>query len=142
MCKYHIFSIMDLFLLKSPDHMMTMTVPDRGMTWPCCKVKKIEISYRDICSVICFDLQFSRSTRPMTSFCIFIAYINTEGILFNLKIVKYVSIDGILQTFVFFRFVDIINITVHERFWNLGQANCILKYFENMMIDHSDSTIF
>jgi hypothetical protein len=24
----------------------------------------------------------------------------------------------------------------------LGQANCILKYFENMMIDHSDSTIF
>jgi hypothetical protein len=22
------------------------------------------------------------------------------------------------------------------------QANCILKYFENMMIDHSDSTIF
>jgi hypothetical protein len=29
-------------------------------------------------SVICFDLQFSRSTRPMTSFCIFIAYINTD----------------------------------------------------------------
>jgi hypothetical protein len=25
---------------------------------------------------------------------------------------------------------------------NLPQANCILKYFENMMIDHSDSTIF
>ena len=33
-------------------------------------------------------------------------------------------------------------ITVHDRFWNVGQANCILKYFENMMIDHSDSTIF
>jgi hypothetical protein len=32
--------------------------------------------------------------------------------------------------------------TVHDRFWNVGQANCILKYFENMMIDHSDSTIF
>jgi hypothetical protein len=40
------------------------------------------------------------------------------------------------------RFVDIIVITVHDRFWNVGQANCILKYFENMMIDHSDSTIF
>ena len=26
-----------------------------------------------IMSAICFDLQFSRSTRPMTSFCIFIA---------------------------------------------------------------------
>ena len=38
-----------------------------------------DISYRDICSVICFDLQFSRSTRPMTSFCIFIAYINTRN---------------------------------------------------------------
>ena len=33
------------------------------------------------------------------------------------------------------RFVDIIDITVHDRFWNVGQANCILKYFENMMID-------
>ena len=38
-----------------------------------------------IMSVICFDLQFS---RPMTSFCIFIAYINTEGILFNVKITR------------------------------------------------------
>jgi hypothetical protein len=55
---------------------------------------------------------------------------------------KYVSIDGIPPTFVFFWFVDIIDITVHDRFWNVGQANCILKYFENMMIDHSDSTIF
>jgi hypothetical protein len=54
-------------------------------------------------------------------------------------LVKYVSIDGIPQTFVFFRFVDIIVITVHDRFWNVGQANYILKYFENMMIDHSDS---
>ena len=26
-------------------------------------------------SVTCFELQFSCSTRPMTSFCIFIAYI-------------------------------------------------------------------
>ena len=46
------------------------------------------------------------------------------------------------KAFVFLRFVDIIDITVHDRFWNVGQANCILKYFENMMIDHSDSTIF
>jgi hypothetical protein len=41
-----------------------------------------------------------------------------------------------------FRFVDVIIITDHDLFWNVGQANCILKYFENMMIDHSDSTIF
>ena len=58
-----------------------------------------------------------------------------------IMLVKYVSIDGIPQAFLFFRFVDIIT-TVHDRFWNVGQANCILKYFENMMIDHSDSTIF
>jgi hypothetical protein len=57
-------------------------------------------------------------------------------------LVKYVSIDGIPQAFLSFRFVDIIVFTVHDRFWNVGQANCILKYFENMMIDHSDSTIF
>ena len=56
--------------------------------------------------------------------------------------VKYVSIDGIPQEFLSFRFVDIIVITVHDRFWNVGQENCILKYFENMMVDHSDSTIF
>ena len=57
-------------------------------------------------------------------------------------LVKYVSIAGIPQAFVFFQFVDIIVITVHDRLWNVGQANCILKYFENMMIDHSDSPIF
>ena len=56
-------------------------------------------------------------------------------------LVKYVSIDSIPQAFLSFRFVDIIVITVHDRFWNVGQANCILKYFENMMIDHSDSII-
>jgi hypothetical protein len=28
-----------------------------------------------------------------------------------------------------------------RRHWSRA-ANCILKYFENMMIDHSDSTIF
>ena len=42
-----------------------------------------------IMSVICFDLQFSHSTRPMTSFCIFIAYIKTEGIFFNVKITRW-----------------------------------------------------
>ena len=57
-------------------------------------------------------------------------------------LVKYVSIDGIPQAFGIFLFVDIIDITVHDRFWNVGQANCILKYFENMMTDHSDSTNF
>jgi hypothetical protein len=60
----------------------------------------------------------------------------------DLMLVKYVSIDGISQAFVPFRFVDVIVITYHDVFWNVGQANCILKYFENMMIDHSDSTIF
>ena len=57
-------------------------------------------------------------------------------------LVKYVSIDGIPQAYLSFRFVDIIVITVHDRFWNVDQANCILKYFGNMMIDQSDSTIF
>jgi hypothetical protein len=57
-------------------------------------------------------------------------------------LVEYVSIDGIPQSFLSFWFVDIIVITVHDYFWDVGQANCILKYFENMMIDHSDSTIF
>jgi hypothetical protein len=55
-------------------------------------------------------------------------------------LVKYVSIDGIPQAFLSFRFDDIIVITVHDRFWNVGPANCILKYFENMMIAHSDFT--
>ena len=57
-------------------------------------------------------------------------------------LVKYVLSDGISQAFLPFWFVDVIVITVHERFWNVGQANCILKYLENMMIDHSHSTIF
>ena len=56
--------------------------------------------------------------------------------------VKSILSDDIPQAFLLFRFVDIIVITVHDRLWNVGQANCILKYFENMMIDHSDSTIF
>jgi hypothetical protein len=46
-------------------------------------------------------------------------------------LVKYVSIDGVPQAFLSFLFVYIIVITVHDRFWNVGQANCILKYFEN-----------
>jgi hypothetical protein len=49
---------------------------------------------------------------------------------------------SISQAFLPFRFVDVIVITDQDLFWNVGQANCILKYFENMMIDHSDSTIF
>ena len=50
--------------------------------------------------------------------------------------------DGISQAFLPFWFVDVIVITDHDLFWNVVQANCILKYFENMMVDHSDSTIF
>jgi hypothetical protein len=57
-----------------------------------------------------------------------------------IMLVKYVLSDGISQAFLPFRFADVIVIT--DLFWNVGQANCILKYFENMMIDHSDSTIF
>ena len=60
----------------------------------------------------------------------------------TIMLVEYVLSDGISQAFLPFRFVDVIVITVHGRFWNVDQANCILKYFENMMIDHSDSTIF
>ena len=57
-------------------------------------------------------------------------------------LVKYVLSDGISQACLPFRFVDVIVITDHDPFWNVGQANFILKYFENMMIDHSDYTIF
>jgi hypothetical protein len=57
-------------------------------------------------------------------------------------LVKYALSDGISQAFLPFRFVEIIVITDHDLFCNAGQANCILRYVENMMIDHSDSTIF
>jgi hypothetical protein len=59
-----------------------------------------------------------------------------------IMLVKSVLSDGISQAFLPFRFVDVIVITDDDLFWNVGQANCILKYFENMIIDHSDSTIF
>jgi hypothetical protein len=53
-------------------------------------------------------------------------------------LVKYVLSDGISQAFLSFRFVDVIVITDHDLFWNVGQANCIFsKYFENMMM-HND----
>ena len=55
---------------------------------------------------------------------------------------KYVLNDGISQAFLPFRVVDVIVITDHDLFWNVSGANCILKYFENMMINNSDSTIF
>jgi hypothetical protein len=57
-------------------------------------------------------------------------------------LLKYVLSDGISQSFLPFRFVDLIVITDHDLFWNVDLANCILKYFEKMIIDHSDSTIF
>ena len=59
-----------------------------------------------------------------------------------IMLVKYVLSDGISEAFLTFRCVDVIVITDHDRFWNVGQANCILKFFKNMKIDHSDSTIF
>jgi hypothetical protein len=59
-----------------------------------------------------------------------------------IMLVKYVVSDGISQAFLHFRFVEVIVITDHDLFWNVGQENCTLKYFENMMIDHSDSIIF
>ena len=36
-------------------------------------------------SVTCFDLPFSRSTRPMTSFCIFITYIRRRSRFLKLE---------------------------------------------------------
>ena len=54
-------------------------------------------------------------------------------------LVKYVSIDGIPQTFIFFQFVDIIVITVHDRFWNVGQANCILNKGNNKLPNSEQS---
>ena len=66
------------------------------------------------------------------------------NVFFSLVImlVKYVLGDGISQAFLTFRFVDVIVITDHDLFWNVDQANCILTFFKNMKIDHSDSTIF
>jgi hypothetical protein len=55
---------------------------------------------------------------------------------------KRMGSECISQAFLPFRFVDVIVIKDHDLFWKVGQANCILKYFENMMIDQSDSTIF
>jgi hypothetical protein len=42
-------------------------------------------------------------------------------------LVKYVLSDGISQAFLLFRFVDVIVITDHDLFWNVGKANCIFK---------------
>jgi hypothetical protein len=58
-----------------------------------------------------------------------------ENVLLN--DVKYEIID-----FDFIVFITISLLVHHDRFWNVGQANYILKDFENMMIDHSHSTIF
>ena len=56
-----------------------------------------------------------------------------------IMLVKYVSIDGVPQAFLSFLFVYIIVITVYDRFWNVGQANCILKYFFTKMAECSQS---
>ena len=56
--------------------------------------------------------------------------------------VKSILSDGIPKAFLPFRIVNIIVITVHDRFWNVGQANGILEYFENMMNDHKMADYF
>ena len=81
-----------------------------------------------------FELnKFHASKKDPFYYCLF---------FLSIMLVKYVLSIGIFQAFLPFRFVDVIVITDRDLFWNVGQANCILKYFENMMIDHSDSTIF
>jgi hypothetical protein len=45
-------------------------------------------------------------------------------------LVKYILSYDISQAFLPFRFVDVIVITDHDLFWNVGQANCILKLQE------------
>jgi hypothetical protein len=74
-------------------------------------------------SVICFDLQFSRSTRPMTSFCIFIAYINTEGILFNVKITRWHLNDqsSYFQSILKYNLLDLHSRNGNELWWRLCQ---------------------
>jgi hypothetical protein len=47
-------------------------------------------------------------------------------------LVKYILSDGISQAFLSFQFVDVIIITDHDLFWNVGQRNCILKYLFNL----------
>jgi hypothetical protein len=46
-------------------------------------------------------------------------------------LVKYASIDGVPQAFLSFRFVDIMVITVHDRFWNVGDKLSLSSQFEN-----------
>ena len=47
----------------------------------------------------------------------------TNGFFSDHMFAKYASIDSIPQACLSFRFVDIIVITVYDRFWNVGQAN-------------------
>ena len=64
-------------------------IPDKLFIKNCCKLSFMwkkrntiltwHLLGHAIKSVTCFDLQFSRNTRPMTSFCTFIAHINTLG---------------------------------------------------------------
>jgi hypothetical protein len=53
-----------------------------------------------------------------------------------IMLVKYASIDGISRAFLSFRFVDIIVITVHDRFWNVGQAHCPSVFMFSMNIQN------
>jgi hypothetical protein len=48
-------------------------------------------------------------------------------------LVKYVLSDSVSQAFLPFRFVDVIVITDHYLFWNVGQANCISLTFHSAL---------
>jgi hypothetical protein len=52
-------------------------------------------------------------------------------------LVKYVLSDDISQAFLPFRFVDVIVITDHDLFWNVGQANCIAE-----QMSRHDTTVY
>jgi hypothetical protein len=56
---------------------------------------------------------------------------------------KYKCLGNTIDGNIFNKHNDQEKKTLVKRIFLLAwKANCILKYFENMMIDHSDSTIF
>jgi hypothetical protein len=71
--------------------------------------------------VICFDLQFSWSRRPMMSFCIFIAYINTEGILLNFKITRWDLVESEWSIIIFSKYfkIQFARPTFQKRSWSV-----------------------
>ena len=78
---FHIFPFFQLIVFSITCFQQRISLFSCIVTW--------HLLGHAIKSVTCFDLQVWRSTRPMTSFCILIAYINTEGIIFNVKITRW-----------------------------------------------------